>query len=148
MWWTPTVPSRYLNNFKVDDNSEISEPVEIANIFCNYFSNIARNLAKKIHFQIQFFLKLLLKLKSQKLLNVIVQGIWLWYNSHIDNTTIDKCYLWTHIVNLSITHGIVPDEMTITRVIPLFKAWWPIMTTEAWSLIIGQFQSFQASQNF
>ena len=77
MWWTPTVPSRYLNNFKVDDNSEISEPVEIANIFCNYFSNIARNLAKKIHFQIQFFLKLLLKLKSQKLLNVIVQGIWL-----------------------------------------------------------------------
>ena len=28
----------------------------------------------------------------------------------------------THIINLSITHGIVPDEMKIARVIPLFKA--------------------------
>ena len=28
----------------------------------------------------------------------------------------------THIINLSITHRIVPDEMKITRVIPLFKA--------------------------
>jgi ABC-type sugar transport system permease subunit len=27
----------------------------------------------------------------------------------------------THIINLSITHGIVPDEMKIARVIPLFK---------------------------
>ncbi len=28
----------------------------------------------------------------------------------------------THIIHLSITHGIVPDEMKIARVIPLFKA--------------------------
>ena len=28
----------------------------------------------------------------------------------------------TYIINLSITHGIVPDEMKIARVIPLFKA--------------------------
>jgi hypothetical protein len=28
----------------------------------------------------------------------------------------------THIINLYITHGIVPDEMKIARVIPLFKA--------------------------
>ena len=27
-----------------------------------------------------------------------------------------------HIINLSITHGIVPDQMNIARVIPLFKA--------------------------
>ena len=27
-----------------------------------------------------------------------------------------------HIINLSITHGIVPDQMKIARVIPLFKA--------------------------
>ena len=26
----------------------------------------------------------------------------------------------THIINLSIQHGIVPDEMNITRVIPIF----------------------------
>jgi hypothetical protein len=28
----------------------------------------------------------------------------------------------THIINLSITHGIVTDEMKIARVIPLFKS--------------------------
>ena len=28
----------------------------------------------------------------------------------------------THIIKLSITHGIVPDQMKIVRVIPLFKA--------------------------
>ena len=28
----------------------------------------------------------------------------------------------THIVNLSITHGIVPDELKIARVIPIFKS--------------------------
>ena len=28
----------------------------------------------------------------------------------------------THIINLSIQHGIVPDEMKIARVIPIFKS--------------------------
>ena len=28
----------------------------------------------------------------------------------------------THIVNLSITHGIVPDDLKIARVIPIFKS--------------------------
>ena len=28
----------------------------------------------------------------------------------------------THIVNLSITHGIVPDELKIARVVPIFKS--------------------------
>ena len=27
-----------------------------------------------------------------------------------------------HIMNLSITHGVVPDQMKIARVVPLFKA--------------------------
>ena len=28
----------------------------------------------------------------------------------------------THIINLCISHGVVPDEMKIARVIPLFKS--------------------------
>ena len=28
----------------------------------------------------------------------------------------------THIINLSISHGIVPDDIKIARVIPLFKS--------------------------
>ena len=34
--------------FKVD-NQEITDPVDIANRFCNYFSSIGPNLAKEIH---------------------------------------------------------------------------------------------------
>ena len=30
------------------DSREISDPKEIANLFCKYFSNIGRNLASKI----------------------------------------------------------------------------------------------------
>lgn len=28
----------------------------------------------------------------------------------------------THIVNLSITHGVVPKEMKVARVVPIFKS--------------------------
>ena len=40
--------TKFPSSFKVDDNTEISEPVEIANRFCDYFTNIGPNLAKKI----------------------------------------------------------------------------------------------------
>ena len=40
----PKVPS----SFKLDEITEISDSVEIANRFCNYFSNIGPNLAKNI----------------------------------------------------------------------------------------------------
>ena len=34
-----------------------------------------------------------------------------------------------HIINLSIAHGIVPDQMKIARVVPLFKAEDPSLFT-------------------
>jgi hypothetical protein len=40
----PTISSL----FKTNDNTEISDPILIANKFCNYFTNIGPNLAKKI----------------------------------------------------------------------------------------------------
>ena len=40
--------TKFPSSFKVDDNTEISDPVEIANRFCDYFTNIDPNLAKKI----------------------------------------------------------------------------------------------------
>jgi hypothetical protein len=59
------------SSFKLDEITEISDPVEIANRFCNYFSNIGPNLAKNIqsspnshrnflsgHFPNSIFLKL------------------------------------------------------------------------------------------
>ena len=48
-------------------------------------------------------------------------------SDHIPMTIIKKAILLvsetlTYIVNLSIQHGIVPDEMKIARVIPIFKS--------------------------
>ena len=113
--------------------------MEIANRFCNYFSNIGPNLVKKIQsspnshrnflsgrFPNSIFLKIATKAKITEIaksflsckaaghdtipISIIKQSI---------NTISEPL---THIINLPITHGIVPDEMKIACVIPLFKA--------------------------
>jgi hypothetical protein len=48
-----------------------------------------------------------------------------------------------HIINLSISHGIVPDEMKIARLIPLFKA-----GDQAVLQIIDLFLFFRVSPSF
>ena len=131
----PKLPS----SFKLDEITEISDPVEIANRFCNYFSNIGPNLAKNIqsspnshrnflsgHFPNSIFLKLATKSEIIEIasnfhsgkaagpdkipISIIKQSI---------NTIAEPL---THIINLSITHSIVPNEMKNARVIPLYKA--------------------------
>ena len=113
--------------------------MEIANRFCNYFSNIGPNLVKKIQsspnshrnflsgrFPNSIFLKIATKAEITEIaksflsckaaghdtipISIIKQSI---------NTISEPL---THIINLPITHGIVPDEMKIACVIPLFKA--------------------------
>ena len=48
-----------------------------------------------------------------------------------------------HVFNLSINHGIVPDEMKVAHIIPLFKS-----GDSATFIIIDQSLFFQVSQNF
>ena len=49
----------------------------------------------------------------------------------------------SHIINLSLTYGIVPDQLKISRVVPLFKAGDKsnLATTD-------QFRSFPLSRNY
>ena len=60
----------------------------------------------------------------------------------------------THIMNLSIAHSVVPDQMKIPRVVPLFKADDQLLFTihqpytSHYSLTIGLSRFYKAFQNF
>ena len=126
------------SNFTVD-NQNISDPVEIANNFCDYFTNIGPNLAKTIprtsnsyksfltgNFVDSIFLDLTTEFEIINIVNSLRSGIAAGY---------DKISIWSvkdssalissplsHIVNLSLKSGIVPDQLKIARVLPLFKS--------------------------
>ena len=129
---------KFLSSFKVD-NFEISDPIEIANRFCNYFSNIGPHLAKRIQSTPNSHLNSFVGQYPNSI----------FFNPATENEIIEisksfqsnKTYGYdkvpmliikqtiniiakplTHIFNLSITHGIVPNEMKIARVIALFKS--------------------------
>lgn len=107
--------------FKVDDQ-DVSDPMKIANRFCYYFSNIGPNLAKRIqpttsyknflsgHFPQSMFLKIEKAGYDNIPMSIIKRSI-----CSVSSPL-------THIVNLSITHGIVPDELKIARVVPIVKS--------------------------
>ena len=86
----------------------------LLNRFCDYFTNIGANLAKQ--FQTPRLLPVNFFLGQDKAagydnisMNMIKQSI-----EFISKPS-------THIINLSIVDGIVPDQMKIARVIPVFK---------------------------
>ena len=131
--------TKFPSSFKVDDNTEISDPVEIANRFCDYFTNIGPNLAKKIptspnshqtflsgNFPNSIFLKLATESEILDIASSFQSEKAVGFDkipmSIIKQSINAISQPLTHIINLSITHGIVPDEMKIARVIPLFKA--------------------------
>ena len=115
--------------FKVDDQ-EISEPMDIANRFCYYFSNIGPNLAKRI--QSIFFWRFpsILNLATQEEIVDLACKVPVGKSAEYDNIPmpIIKRSIGsissplTHIINLSVIHGIVPDELKIARVVPIFKS--------------------------
>ena len=123
--------------FKADDQ-EISDPMEIANRFCYYFSNIGPNLAKRLQSATSHknFLfgdvpqSMFLNLATQEEIVDIACKFPAGKSSGCDNIpmSIIKRSIGsissplTHIVNLSIIHGIVPNELKIARVVPIFKS--------------------------
>ena len=132
--------SRLPSSFKASENVEISDPTEIANKFCNFFSNIGPTLAKKITPTSSVS-------HRQFLSGSYPQSIFFDDVTAIEIIEISKSFQSNkaasydkipmsiikriidiiaepiaHIINLSIISGIVPDEMKIARVIPLFKA--------------------------
>ena len=123
--------------FKVDDQ-EISDPMETANRFCCYFSNIGPNLAKRIQsatshknflfgdFPQSMFLNLATQEEIVDIACTSPAGKSAGYDNipmHVYYKTIySQHFLLTHIINLSIIHGIVPGELKIARVVPIFKS--------------------------
>ena len=123
--------------FKVD-NQEITDPVDIANRFCSYFSSIGPNLAKEIHSSVShrsflsghFFQSVFFDPVTPNELAEISNAFRSGKSAGHDRIPISIIKQsiqiiaepLAHIINLSITRGIVPDQMKIARVVPLFKA--------------------------
>ena len=126
-----------VSTFKID-GKDISDPLTIANKFCEYFSNIGPSLTKGIT-----------STSSHRafLSGTFVQSIFLAPATKNEILTITNSFLTgkasghdnlpmsvikrsidiiseplTSIVNMSLAHGIVPDKMKIARVIPVYKS--------------------------
>lgn len=131
--------SKLPSTFKIN-NQETSNPTEIANKFCSYFSSIGPELAKSIQnpsktshksfLTSHFTNSIVLSPTTEKEIKEIVSNLQAGKAAGYDNIPVDMIkqtieYIskpLTHIINLSIAHSIVPDELKIARVIPLYKA--------------------------
>ena len=123
----------HVNTVFRSEDLEISDPLEVANRFCNYFSSIGPNLAKAIQlppcshkdflsgsFQESIFLNPTTK-------GEIITIAQSFASDNIPMSIIKESIQiiaepLAHIMNLSISNGIVRDQMKIARVVPLFKA--------------------------
>ena len=121
------------------EDLEISDPLDVANRFCNYFSSIDPNLAKAIQlpscshkdflsgsFQESIFFNPTTKDEiitiAQSFASGKATGFYNIPMSIIKESIQIIAEPLAHIMNLSISNGIVPDQMKIARVVPLFKA--------------------------
>ena len=120
------------NSFEADDR-EITDPVEIANKFYSYFSSIGPNLVRGIQssashrtflngsFTQLIFFNPTTQDEIAEIAKTFLPGKETG-SDHIPMIVSKKSILHvseplTHIINLSIQHGIVPDEMKMARVI-------------------------------
>ena len=128
------LPSDFIVN-----NRNISNPMEIADRFCEYFTNIGPNLSHSIDISSRcsnwyltgnmvnsLYFNLVTDIEIKEIINNLRSGISPGY---------DKIPMWlvkdsnefitrplVHIMNLSIRSGIVPDQLKIARILPIFKS--------------------------
>ena len=116
------------STFKID-GQENCDPMVTANKFCQYFTNIvtsshtdylSRNFPQSIFFN---------SATEQEIINIasLFKPGKAAGHDKISMPTIKQsihCIATplTHIINLSIAHGVVPREMKIARVVPIFKS--------------------------
>ena len=115
------------SSFKID-NSDVSDPTEIANRFCDYFTNIGPNLAKNISLSLNahrsyltgnFANSIFLDLTNEQEVIELVYDLRMGAAAGYDNVPIaivkDTIRLiaepLAHIINLSIQSGIVPKKI-------------------------------------
>jgi len=118
---------------------EILNPTHIANRFCEYFTKIGPDLAKSIpasdkshrsfldgSFINSFFLQLASEQEVTEICSSFRFGTAPGYDCISMNVVKGSfnliCAPLTYIINLSHSSGVVPQEMKIARVIPLFKS--------------------------
>ena len=122
------------------DDLEIADPAEIANRFSSYCSSIGPNLAKEIQspprclhkdflsrsFRESIFFNPTTKDEIITIAQSFASGKAAGYDSIPMFIIKESIQIISeplaHIMNLSIAYGIVPDQMKIARVVPLFKA--------------------------
>lgn len=121
-----TQKNRLPSTFKID-NCEVSNPEEIANRFCEYFTNIGPNLAKTIpastnshrfylkgKFIDSVFLETVTQQEIVDLINDLRSGTAAGFGtipvSIVKHSIGQISEPLTHIINLSIQSGIVPDR--------------------------------------
>ena len=132
------IMNRLPSTFKIN-NREIFNPKEIANRICEYFTNIGPDLAKNIpasanshqsYLKGNFVESLFFDSASQQeiidLVNDLRSGTVAGYDTISVSIVKESIRIisepLTHIINLSIQSGIVPDRMKIARVISIFKS--------------------------
>ena len=119
-------------------NKEISDPTEIANKFCSYFTSVGKNLADQIpsssvspkrylqgNVRESIFFT---PATTQEIIDIsrtFQSGKAPGYDG-IKITTVKQsiyhiCEPLTYIINLSLSSGIVPNNMKVARVIPIYK---------------------------
>ena len=128
-----------LPSFFKSNEEEIFNPTHIANRFCEYFTNIGPDLAKSIpasdkshrsfldgSFSNSFFLHLASEQEVAEICSSFRSGTAPGYDCISMNVVRESfnliCAPLTYIINLSLNSGVVPKEMKIARVIPLFKS--------------------------
>ena len=131
------VSSCYPTHFNIN-GTMVSDKHIIANAFNNYFNNVGKNLAEKI--------PVVSESPSSYITNNVTETIFIEPVSSLEIANIikqlkDSSAGWddlspkivkqathsilsplTHVLNLSLANGVFPQELKITKLIPLFKA--------------------------
>ena len=129
-----------LNSTFKKDGQENCDPMVIADKFCQYFTNIGPNLAMRItstvtsshtdylsrNFPQSIFFNSATEEEIINIASSFKPGKAAGHDK-ISMSTIKQsihCIATplTHIINLSIAHGVVPRELKIARVVPIFKS--------------------------
>ena len=115
-----------------------SDPIEIANNFNDFFSSIAENIVSEIpptrakpedymneYPDLNFAFKQVNKTKVEEIINKLESKSSLDINGYstilIKKVSSVILTPLTHIINLSLSTGIFPDSLKISRVCPIFK---------------------------
>ena len=129
----PKLPTTF-----IDNGNEISDPLTIANKFCEFFTNIGPSYAKKLptsktkpdvylknRIKDSFFLypgtEKEIKSLSTDLKSGKASGFDQISSSDVKPNIEQLAKPLTYIINLSISTGIVPSNIKLARVIPIHK---------------------------